>query len=227
MTRKRSGPKPETARLTGAKARPAAAAASTTAADPASSEGASAASQAKPAESQVAPIIGVASGSLGTGANLDDTQVMRTADLQRAAAEVAVPVWLTGDAPPLPDEEDAWAGEAVVGPAAAARAVPVREHVQPPERVQAREPVKPRQRAGSGGGGRRTGALAGAIAGALLVLVVGAALLGAMGGFGTNPPTGGAPLADATGAPAAMPTTEPTKEPKGCHGKGKGNDCKD
>src|SRR6185436_11268492 len=33
-----------------------------------------------------APITGVASGSLGTAANLDDTQVLRTADLQAAAA---------------------------------------------------------------------------------------------------------------------------------------------
>lgn len=170
----------------------------------------------------------MASGNLGTGANLDDTQVMRTADLQRAAAEAAVPAWLTDDARPLPDEADAWTDEPVVEPAPVARAVPGRDHASPPERVQPREPVKPRQRAGSSrGGGRRTSALAGAVAGALLVLVAGAAMLGAMGAFGTNPATGGAPLADATEAPTAMPTAEPTKEPKGCHGRGKGNDCKD
>jgi hypothetical protein len=170
----------------------------------------------------------VASGNLGTGANLDDTQVMETADLQRAAAELAVPAWLTDDAPPLLDEADAWADEPVVEPAPVARAVPARDHVQPPERVQPRELVKPRPRTGSNrGGGRRTSALAGAVAGALLVLVAGAAMLGAMGAFGTNPATGGPPFADATEAPAAMPTAEATKEPKGCHGKGKGNDCKD
>jgi hypothetical protein len=168
----------------------------------------------------------VASGSLGTGANLDDTQVMRTADLQRAATAAAVPAWLTDDAPPLSDEADAWPDEHVVDPAPVARAVPARDHVQPPERVQPREPVKPRQRAVANGGGRRTSALAGAVVGALLVLVAGAALLGAMGAFGTNPATGGAPFADATEAPA-VPTAEPTKEPKDCHGKGKGNDCKD
>jgi hypothetical protein len=169
----------------------------------------------------------VASGSLGTGANLDDTQVMRTADLQRAAAEAAVPAWLTDDAPPLPDEADAWADEPVVEPAPVARAAPARDHVQQPERVRPRESVKPRPREGASRGGRRTSALAGAVAGALLVLVAGAAMLGAMGAFGTNPATGGPPFADATEAPAAMPTAEPTKEPKGCHGKGKGNDCKD
>jgi hypothetical protein len=186
-----------------------------------------AASETRPAPKPDAPITGVASGSLGTAANLDDTQVMRTADLERAAAESAVPAWLTDDAPPLPDEQDAWDDEAAVEPAPVTRAVPAREHVQPPERVRPRSPVKPRPRGGSNRGGRLTSALAGAVAGALLVLVAGAALLGAMGAFGTNPATGGPPFADATETPAAMPTAEPTKAPKDCHGKGKGNDCKD
>jgi len=198
VTRKRSGAKPATRRKAAASA-------------PATNE----ASQTANLD---APITGVASGSLGTAANLDDTQVMRTADLQRAAAEVAVPAWLTDDAPPLPEEPEAWAAEPISA----------RQHVQPPERVEPREPVKPRRRAAPGtGGDRRRTALAGAVAGAFLVLVVGAAMLGAMGGFGTNPAAGEPPLADATQAPLAMPTAEPTREPKGCHGKGKGNDCKD
>jgi len=59
-----------------------------------------------------APIYGVASGSLGTAANLDDTQVLRTEDLHAAAATA----WLDDDAPiaapppapdPIPPDEPA------------------------------------------------------------------------------------------------------------------------
>ena len=216
MTTKRSGTRPTTRRK-------------------AAADSGTVASEVRPVRDPAAPITGVASGSLGTGANLDDTQVMRTADLQRAAAEMVVPAWLTDDAPPLPDEQDAWAGEGAVAPAAAAsepaaaaRAVRAREHMRPPERVRPQEPAEPRQRAAAGvGGSRRTSALAGAVVGALLVLLVGAAMLGAMGGFGSNFGGGGQPLADATEAPAMVPTAAPTKVPKDCHGKGKGNDCKD
>ena len=198
MTRKRSSAKPATPRKAAASA-------------PATTE-------ARQIANPDAPITGVASGSLGTAANLDDTQVMRTADLQRAAAEVAVPAWLTDDAPPLPEEPEAWAAEPV----------PARKHVQPPERVQPREPVKARRRAASGTDrDRRRTALTGAVAGAFLVLVIGAGMLGAMGGFGTNPAAAEPPLAEATQAPVATPTAAASKEGKGCHGKGKGNDCKD
>lgn len=193
MTRKRSGAKPAARR-------------------PAAADTGAAASERRPAPNPDSPITGVASGGLGTAANLDDTQVMRTADLERAAAEIGVPAWLTNDPPPLPPAEEQI-------PAATPEAAP--EHLQPRERV------KPARRARSSAeGGRRTTALAGAVAGALLVLVVGAAMLGAMGGFGTNPAAGGPPFADGTQAPLATPTAEPQKKGKGegCHGKG--NDCK-
>ena len=197
MTRKRSTAKPATRR-------------------PAAADIGPAASESRPAPNPDAPITGVASGNLGTAANLDDTQVMRTADLERAAAAFAVPAWLTNDPPPLPLVEEqipAAAPEPARGPDP--------EHVQPPERV------KPARRARSSvDGGRRTTALAGAVVGALLVLVIGAAMLGAMGGFGTSPAAGGPPFADATQAPLATPTAEPKKgKGEGCHGKG--NDCKD
>jgi len=42
------------------------------------------------------PITGVATGSLGTAANLEDTQVLRTEDLRAAAAEAG---WLSEDEP--------------------------------------------------------------------------------------------------------------------------------
>jgi hypothetical protein len=205
VTRKRSGAKPEPRRPAG------------TDTGPAGSGASSAGTEVRTAAGSDAPITGVASGSLGTAANLDDTQVMRTADLQRAAAEVAVPAWLTEDAPPLPDEPGAWASGAVVEPAPDAHDVPARERVK----------ARPQGRA-SVNVSRRTSALAGAAAGALLVLLVGAALLGNVASLTPNAGVGlGPPLADASLEPVATPTAEPTKEPKGCHGKGKGNDCKD
>jgi hypothetical protein len=197
VTRKRSGAKPAPRRAAAPDSGPAA-------------------REARPAPNPDAPITGVASGSLGTAANLDDTQVMRTADLERAAAESAVPAWLTYDPPPLPVVKEDIPD---IAREAAREADP--EHVPPRERV------KPARRARSSvDDGRRTTALAGAAAGALLVLVVGAAILGAMGGFGTSPAGGGPPFADATQAPFATPTAEPKKgKGEGCHGKG--NDCKD
>ena len=206
MTRKRSGPKPATRRpTTGSATSPAPSEASTAADAPSN--------QPRTEASPDAPITGVASGSLGTAANLDDTQVMRTADLERAVAELTVPAWLTDDPPPLPSVLEQARGRALD---------PKPEHVQPRQRV------KPALRAGSSAsGGRRTSVLAGAVAGALLVLVVGAAMLGATGGFGANPAAGGPALGDPTQAPVATPSPEPSKEGKGCHGKGKGNDCKD
>lgn len=205
MTKKRSSVKPATRR-------------------PAAADTGPAASEARPAPNPDAPITGVASGSLGTAANLDDTQVMRTADLQRAAAELAVPAWLTDDAPPLPG-----ASGAFVEPTPDPHDLPAPEHVRPRERVQPRQ----RPRAGSQPGpgprvSRRTSALAGAAAGAVLVLLAGAALLGHAGSLTPNSGVGqGPPFTESSLAPVATPTAEPTNEGKGCHGKGKGNGCKD
>jgi hypothetical protein len=158
-----------------------------------------------------APITGVASGSLGTAANLDDTQVMRTADLERAATEAGVAAWFTDDAAPEPVN------------------APV------PERVKALDRVKPRDRVAAPGPGqtgsrigRRTSALAGAAVGALLMLLAGAALFGSLGSTSPNQGPGqGPPFAESSLEPFATPSAEPSKEGKGCHGKGKGNDCKD
>jgi hypothetical protein len=159
----------------------------------------------------VAPITGVASGSRGTAANLDDTQVMRTADLERAAAEAGVAAWLTDGAAPEPEN------------------VPVPERVRAPDRVKPRERAKAPTQARTGlRVGRRTSALAGAAVGASLMLLAGAALLGSLGTTSTNPGLGqGPPFAESSLEPFATPSAEPSKEGKGCHGKGKGNDCKD
>jgi hypothetical protein len=157
----------------------------------------------------------VASGSLGTAANLDDTQVMHTADLQRAAAEIAVPAWLTNNVPPLPEE-----------PVRDPRDLPVREPVQPRAGMRARGQAKPASSRGGVSVSRRTSALAGAAAGAALVLLAGAALLGNLGSVAPKPAAGQGPFADSSLAPITTPTPEPTKEGKGCHGNGKGNDCK-
>jgi hypothetical protein len=209
VTRKRSSAKPATRR-------------------PAAADIGPAASEARRAPNPDAPITGVASGSLGTAANLDDTQVMRTADLQRAAAEIAMPAWLTDDAPPLHDEPDAWASGSAVEPVSDQHDVPPRERVQPRESVQSRARAKagPQPRGGVNVS-RRTSALAGAAAGALLVLLAGAALLGNAGALTPNSGAGQGPLAESSFEPFATPSAEPTKDAKGCHGKGKDNGCKD
>jgi hypothetical protein len=118
---------------------------------------------------------------------------MRTADLQRAAAEI------------------------------------VREGAQPLERMQSRAQGKaePEPRGGVNVS-RRTSALAGAAAGAVLVLLAGAALLGNPVTLTPNSGVGqGPPLAESSFEPFATPSAEPTKDAKGCHGKGKDNGCKD
>ena len=222
MTRKRAGPKRETQRSAPAKTRARANAAEGAEASPAGGEVA-------PARSPDAPITGVAVGSLGTAANLDDTQVMRTADLQRAAAEGAVPVWLTNDAPPMPDEAEAWPSGTVVEPAPDPGEMPARERVQSRERARPHERTMARSRPGTGPlVSRRTSALAGAAAGAALVLLAGAALLGNVGSLTPNSGVGqGPPFADSSQDPFPTTTAEPTQQGKDCHGKGKDNGCKD
>jgi hypothetical protein len=207
VTRKRSGPKPVARRR-------------------AAAVPGHAASDERPAPNPDAPITGVATGSLGTAANLDDTQVMRTADLQRAAAEIGVPLWLTDDAPPLPEAE-AWPSGTVVEPLPDPREMPARERVQsrervhPPERTRSRPETRPLV-------SRRTSALAGAAAGAALVLLAGAALLGNVGSLTPNSGVGqGPPFADSSQGPFATTTAEPTQQGKDCHGKGKDNGCKE
>src|SRR2546430_1976194 len=114
MTRKRPGPKPGTRRPPPGSATGPAPSEASRAADAPSNE-------PRTEASPDAPITGVASGSLGTAANLDDTQVMRTADLERAVAELTVPAWLTDDPPPLPT---------VTEQARAPALVPLPGHVQ-------------------------------------------------------------------------------------------------
>ena len=198
MTRKRSGAKPAPRRAAAPDSGPAA-------------------GEARPAPDPDAPITGVASGSLGTAANLDDTQVMRTADLERAAAESALPAWLTNDPPPLP---------------------PVEEHLPATARARRRARRTPGTCSRASESSRRD-ALARAwtaAAGPPRSLARPPARCscsssaprcsGPSGRIGTNPAAGGPPFADATQAPLATPTAEPKKgKGEACHGKG--NDCKD
>src|SRR4051794_4704545 len=116
--------------------------------------------RSKPTSKPDAPIIGVAAGNLGTAANLDDTQVLRTEDLEAAAAE-----WLADDASPRPSPADtppAPAGQRPVptepaSPAAGMRPAPLARSPAVPGPA----PVRPN---------RRPLALAGVIA--LIVLLV-------------------------------------------------------
>jgi hypothetical protein len=183
-----------------------------------------------------APITGVAAGSLGTAANLDDTQVFSTTELQAAAAEqTAAP--LPAAAPPAAAANQLAAPDpAAPEPAPGPEPSPV-EGSEPQHEVvldsapTAASPVQGPRGPGSGRrSDRRIPALAGLVAVAVLVLVAGAGILSTLD-FGAA----GAP-AFGTDAPNAAPTAEPaTPKPKdkqgpgggggghghdGCHGRG-------
>jgi len=145
-----------------------------------------------------APITGVAAGSLGTAANLDDTQVLRTEDLKAAA-------------PDGPDEAAAVAAEPVV-------AAPPRAGAGPPSGAAgAATPIWRR---------RDAPALAGVAALLVLLLIAGSGLVSQLDlGVGAGRADPGA-SADALVEAGPTPTAEP-KAGKGSHGKchGRGRDC--
>lgn len=148
------------------------------------------------------PITGVATGSLGTAANLDDTQVLRAQDLDASA-----PAWLDHDA------------EAAAAPAAAAPRAqgPPTEHsvapVQPsPQGPSVRQRQDPLKR-------RRGMALAGAGALATLLVLAGAGILSQLD-LGAS---GAEPTFPAFGITTAPPVAE-TPEPQDTGGKGHGHD---
>jgi len=168
----------------------------------------------KAATNPEAPITGVAAGSLGTAANLDDTQVMRTEDLQAAA-----PGWLDDDDP------------AVVPAPAAVEHEELAPVETPPqaEPAEAEAPVKtPASRAAvqtSTRSRRSMPALAGVAALVLLLLIAGSGFFSQLdlgGGTGPAPAASGNALIEA--APSATP--EP-KQGKGANGKchGRGHNC--
>jgi hypothetical protein len=192
-----------------------------------------------------APITGVAAGSLGTAANLDDTQVFSTTELQAAAAEqtaapLPAPAEQTAAPLPAPAEQTAAPLPAAAPPAAAANQLAAPDPAAPepapgpePSPVKGSEPqhevvldsaptaAYPVQGPRGPGPGRRSDrripALAGLVAVAVLVLVAGAGILSTLD-FGAA----GAP-AFGTDAPNAAPTAEPaTPKPKDKEGPGGG-----
>jgi hypothetical protein len=194
---------------------------------------------------KTAPITGVASGSLGTGANLDETQVLRTADLKAAA-----PAWFDGDAPDLatdsgaiPAEDLALLGAAkpspVPAPASseahaehdAAHQTPaapdVATAVHPRPRIQPQPPERTR-----GSANRRVPALAGVAVLVALLVVAGAGFfsqldlgsVGAPGGIQSGSPSFGQVV---EASPAATPEPQAAGKGHKCKGKGHGNNCED
>ena len=157
----------------------------------------------KAATTAEVPITGVAAGGLGTAANLDDTQVLRTEDLQ------AAPDWLGDDA-------------AVAATAESVAAQPV---VATRPRAMARGSAGAASAAVSAWRRRSPPALAGVAALLVLLLIAGSGFLSQLDfGLGAGP---AGPAASENVLIEAAPS--PTAEPKGgkekCHGKGRGNSC--
>ena len=194
---------------------------------------------------KAAPITGVAGGSLGTAANLDETQVLSTADLKAAA-----PAWLDDDAPEraappdvMPPEDLAALGApseappvATAGAAAVRKAQP--EAAPPtvaapvvPAVVHAAPRVRPQGRSAEQAPSRRVPALAGMAALVILVLVAGAGLLSQLDLGAAGAPTTAPVVVSPTGEPTlatAAPRQEQAGKGKGhCKGKGHGNNCDD
>jgi len=158
------------------------------------------------------PITGVAAGSLGTAANLDDTQVLRTEDLRAAAAGAG---WLEEDVPaaaePVAAAEPAAGAPVAAAPAASAPTAAVKPSSPPGRR-------------------RNVPALAGVVAFVVLLLIAGSGFVSQLDlGTATGP---GFPAGLST-APPPSATPEPNPQagkgggaghgPKGCHGHG--HDC--
>jgi len=158
------------------------------------------------------PITGVAAGSLGTAANLDDTQVLRTEDLRAAAAGAG---WLEENVPaaaePVAAAEPAAGAPVAAAPAASAPTAAVKPSSPPGRR-------------------RNVPALAGVVAFVVLLLIAGSGFVSQLDlGTATGP---GFPAGLST-APPPSATPEPNPQagkgggaghgPKGCHGHG--HDC--
>lgn len=186
----------------------------------------------------LASATGVASGGLGTGANLDDTQVFRTEDLASAPA-VAV------DPPVGPAERDlaaqhANAAEPAVPPAAAppVAALPV-EPVQHEPLPVAPVPSAPVQASISSrrtsAGQQRGRGIAGLLAAALVVLAGVAFVVSRDNtlGAGQTVPSAAAPAPanpDGSNLGGGGGADNPGKgkdKDKDCHGNGRGNGCGD
>ena len=186
--------------------------------------------RAKAATNPDAPITAVAAGSLGTAANLDDTQVMRTEELKAAA-----PGWLDDDGSAVAQEPAAIQPEELPPVRAprnatpAERVAPVKTPAPrpaitaPPAQTAAR--TRPAAVRSSTQSRRSMPALAGVAALVLLLLIAGSGFLSQLDlGSGTGP----APASSANALIEAAPSPTPApKEGKGGNGKcrGRGHDC--
>ena len=147
---------------------------------------------------EAAPVTGVATGSLGTAANLDDTQVLRMEELEA-----------TGP-PRMSDEPAPAAHPPVMTPAPQQDVTPVRPGAT----------ARGRSRSGQPTDRRRGMALVGMGALATLFVLGGAGILSQLDlrAIGTEPST---PALGVTTAPP--PTAAVTPEPREAAGKGKGS----
>jgi hypothetical protein len=177
-----------------------------------------------------APITGVAAGSLGTAANLDDTQVMRTEDLKAAAPDGLEDAGAAVAREPAADPPEERAP--LQAPPQATPAEPVAPVKMPVSRAaavaQPRETAaRPRPAAvdSSTRSRRSMPALAGVAALVLLLLIAGSGFLSQLDlGSGTGP----APASSANALIEAAPSPTPApKEGKGGSGKchGRGHNC--
>jgi hypothetical protein len=168
------------------------------------------------------PITGVAAGNLGTAANLDDTQVLKTQDLEPVA-----PLWLDDDAAVAAPVEEVPSDDrsmlrpvaAPVAPAAGAAPEPLPEQAVAPHRP---SPQRPSLRRGEEPLNRRRGlALAGAGALATLLVLAGAGILSQLDlGFRG---AGAEATFPAFGVATAPPLAE-SPEPQASGGRGHGHD---
>jgi hypothetical protein len=161
-----------------------------------------------------APITAVAAGSLGTAANLDDTQVLKNEDLRAATpARLEDDSWWT-------DGEDSAPLAGTAGPAEpepAVTAAPL-----------AAAPAPPSSRPSGGMArqvNRRNAALVGAGALAALFVLAGAGVLSQLD-FGTSGAEPTTPALGVTSFPPAVSTPQPQQQSGGgghgdhkCHGK--------
>lgn len=167
------------------------------------------------------PVTGVARGGIGTAANLEETQVLRTEELRSWAAAAEEGHRATED--PLPEPAPATSPAHTESPAADQ---PEEAPVSTPVAVAVVAAARSRRSTPSPGRSSRFAGLAGVLA-VLFVVLAGVALVVSGGdgpGFGTGP------AADATSsaAPAAESLqADGKKDGKDCKGKGRGNNCDD
>ncbi|MEO8273786.1 MAG: hypothetical protein ABI620_06945 [Chloroflexota bacterium] len=167
------------------------------------------------------PVTGVASGGLGTAANLEDTQLWDLQDLREPDLAHDDDALVFEDVPRGPG---AHVPVAAAPPLAVARPLTVATPLAQPFAVAPARVALPAGQLGprASSGRRRTGLTAVVIAGFLAVAVLLAARDGLFAGGTSGSGAVAFPSVPATSTAAPAPTGAPTKAPDG-GGKGKGN----